>query len=353
MPWPSTSFRSELDTTTRKEVDALAAQLRALLSIQHDSEGGHTDVTAKTVTLDALLFNTLLQAIREDTTGDGGLRIDLKSTGAAATDTARLRLYNAAGTAVVALGELSVGTGLGAPRPAIRFGQIGGLGERWAIGPHADAFDQGLAVTDTTNAQDVLVLYRLPDGNYALCRANNATAHVDLGQSSPGALRLRNIYANNALFAPYFGVEQAIYEVGRGTPLGWWVDFTPTLRTTGNPQPANYTRAGRYTLIGKTCHFWATFSFDATSTFGTSTWCVDLPVQTYNGGPAGTSIGTGMVHDVSTEFRVPGVIYGGVVAGQHVAIMFADHATNYFQSDIPMVWANGDVLRIGGTYQVS
>ena len=49
MPYPETSFRSELDPTTRKELDEYSAVLTGLLSSQHGPNGTHLDVTAISV----------------------------------------------------------------------------------------------------------------------------------------------------------------------------------------------------------------------------------------------------------------------------------------------------------------
>lgn len=307
MSWPTTTFRSELPPVMRKELDALAAVLRGLLSIEHNSEGGHTDISAVTVTVDELLFNDLLQRIRQDTTGDGGLRIDLKQTVTSA-DGARLRLYDAGGIAQIAIGKLQVGTGLGAPRPAIRFAPFApGIGEGWAIGPHADAFDQGFAFTDVTNAQDVLVLYRLTDGNYALCRANNSTAQVDLGQSA-SALKFRNLWLSDSLLADKAGITTGIYEQGRATPLGWFIDrpFDPANFTC--QAPMTWTIDGvivdAYSLVGKTL-IWHLY---VQSTIGGTPAQILTPTMPLPGGIGGANrktVITGVVLNAGMGFWAP------------------------------------------------
>lgn len=49
MPFPEPSFPDEIAPETLKEIDALCAQLTALISAQHDSQGAHADITATSV----------------------------------------------------------------------------------------------------------------------------------------------------------------------------------------------------------------------------------------------------------------------------------------------------------------
>lgn len=335
MSWPTTTFRSELPPVMRKELDALSAVLRGNLSSQHNSAGGHTNVTAETVAIsDELRIGQEPQRLREGS--NGGLGVYLKGSRESVV------LYDAAGNALVDVGKVNPGSG--GVRPGISFAPFApGIGEAWALAPHADSFDQGFAITDVSNANPVVVLYRNGSTTYALCPAANGLATLtDLGQPSPSRLRWSNVYATNLI------ASDRIVQGGRG--LGEWQAFTPVLRSSGDPQPANYAAIGRYAVTGKTCSFWANLAFDATTVFGSGVWGFDLPLP-INGAVTGANavLGLAMIYDVSTEFRTASLVFDGASR----ALAVADHSANYIGPTLPMVWAAGDGFRYGGTYELA
>jgi hypothetical protein len=76
--------------------------------------------------------------------------------------------------------------------------------------------------------------------------------------------------------------ENALYERFRTVPLGEWQNYTP-VEDSAITALGNGVLDGRYTLIGKTVHFWARLIVGSTTTFNAATlFRLSLPLTANN-----------------------------------------------------------------------
>lgn len=139
--------------------------------------------------------------------------------------------------------------------------------------------------------------------------------------------------------------------------LGAWNTYTPawTADTTA-PAIGNGTLTGKYAVVGKVCHFTALVTFGSTTTFGSGSYYLGLPLQ------AGSLGGLPPFHGVGT-------VTGGraTLACQPTV---SSNATTYTlwgpqSSSSPHLgqlsntgilgtaWASGSVIRVAGSYEVA
>lgn len=142
-----------------------------------------------------------------------------------------------------------------------------------------------------------------------------------------------------------FSATGNISERNRTAPLGEWIPFTPQWISDG-AQPSGGGRVGRYTLIGKTCHYWSTYSFDSGTNFGTGFWYFPLPIPAFNPG-YNVVLGSCRISDVSTEIRTGVALYTS-----NGALILVDRL-GYAGASSPHIWAAGDALDIQGTYEIT
>jgi hypothetical protein len=132
--------------------------------------------------------------------------------------------------------------------------------------------------------------------------------------------------------------------------IAGWTAFTPTWTCTGTaPSLGNGSLAGSYKQLGKTVHMWGQLTAGSTTTFGTGTWIMSIPITATSNGAQ--MIGSCYPQDTGVN------AYAGVV-GQNstttrtfistgAAGVAAANITNVF----PFTWANGDLLRWSLTYE--
>lgn len=143
--------------------------------------------------------------------------------------------------------------------------------------------------------------------------------------------------------------------VGSQDWTGEWLDFNPNWNTEAGTDPniGNGTLTARYIQVGKTVHFQITLIAGSTTTFGDSTsgyWRFNLPVA-----PRWESVGYALVRDFNSGFRYTGCVELNPVVNNGIVRVNCpvdgSNSSVHFQN--PMTWANGDSLRISGTYEVN
>lgn len=141
--------------------------------------------------------------------------------------------------------------------------------------------------------------------------------------------------------------------LGGGGGAAGWQAFTPTWSAaTTPPALGNGTLAGRYTQVGKTVHFSIVLTAGTTTTFGTGTFRLTLPVAPEDrrwrflvdalDTSAGMNWGGWGIWDQANgvvNIAVPATTAGNQDRGASVTVPFA--------------WATGDVLTISGTYEAA
>ncbi|MFF7210318.1 hypothetical protein ACFZAU_07210 [Streptomyces sp. NPDC008238] len=139
--------------------------------------------------------------------------------------------------------------------------------------------------------------------------------------------------------------------------LGVWNGYTPTwTATTTNPTIGDGTIAGRYALVGKTCHFQMTLVHGSTTTNGSGAYTFGLPVAA---GAAGT-----LVQFVGNTSNSAG---RALVSGQLAATSGATGFTVWAPGSTTgntlgqlgsggvfgTAFSSGSFLRLSGTYETS
>ncbi|MCW2904933.1 MAG: hypothetical protein JWO67_7198 [Streptosporangiaceae bacterium] len=129
-----------------------------------------------------------------------------------------------------------------------------------------------------------------------------------------------------------------------------WTSYTPTWTATTNPVIGNGTRAGRYWRTGRTVHFVAEVVMGSTTTYGSGTWAVGVPVPCRTGSP--TQVANIRCSDISASQAYQG---NGEIGASSVtlAIQGSNADLDGVGATIPFTWVTGDILRVYGTYEAA
>jgi hypothetical protein len=139
------------------------------------------------------------------------------------------------------------------------------------------------------------------------------------------------------------GTNNAFLKADSSTATGlvWdnsgWTAYTPGI---GNGSVGNGTLTGFYKLIGKTCHWRATFTLGSTSTVSN-----DFVLGQPFSAPSGSSRGNAIYIDSSASFWYNGFYYENYPRYQSTF--------GTLTATSPFTWATGDVMFIDGTYEVA
>jgi hypothetical protein len=184
MAWPSVTWGNLLTPGARQEAEQFAALLEGYLSIQHNDDGSHGDITADTIT------TTGAATFGGDITGESNLLIE----GDATIDGSL-----AAGIDISAVGTINAGRILGVGDNAISGSLV--------VGASATADDPG-----TTSVQVPYAASTLNSTTYAFDAAQN----VSIGTWTTGAGSARWMIVYN-LSATYTVTFKHNYVAGTGT----------------------------------------------------------------------------------------------------------------------------------------
>ena len=125
-------------------------------------------------------------------------------------------------------------------------------------------------------------------------------------------------------------------------------DYTPVWSTTGTaPSLGNGTLKGRYVLSGNVCTAEIELIAGSTTTFGTGQFQITLPFTVKSTGLRAS--GCGRVSDTGTTFYI---VSAEAITGSSLAVFYTNASANLVQSNSPMVWANGDTLRVTVVYEI-
>lgn len=130
-------------------------------------------------------------------------------------------------------------------------------------------------------------------------------------------------------------------------PAGAWTTYTPTWSSTGT-HPAigngNFTGSS-YSQVDKTVSFLLNMTTGTTSTYGTGTYIIGLPVA--------ASVASGYAFAVRAF--VAGVAYTGVacLTSASLLVVYLSSPAVLFTATAPGVFANTDSITISGTYQAA
>lgn len=126
--------------------------------------------------------------------------------------------------------------------------------------------------------------------------------------------------------------------------LTTWASYTPTWTSTGTaPAIGNGTLTGRYCKAGNLCHFSIYLLAGSTTTFGTGYYRWSLPATVANSYALGGAQG----YDSSASSVATGI----TVIAPPLDYVEVSAATGTWAATSPFTWANGDWVRISGTYE--
>lgn len=306
MPYPSGTYILQIaDSNVRGELEQFYALLQGYLSQEHTDSGGHSDVTADSVTVEQVLI---------DSTG-------------------------------------------------IRVAPV--VGQAYRFGPVSDTGAFGLAATDSTVLRNVLLssVYNGAVGpNAQLILTATATGGTTANfvlQSLASGSGAAQLYARQFLLADTAAgtkpitldlVNGTITERGRATIMGEWTTW-PTGPTWTNLTVGNGTVTARYSIIGKTVSYYLHLAFGGTTSI-TGDVSVSLPVTaaTHLGG-TGVRIGTVAYRDASVPARYDGM----ALSTSTTAMQLFDGANpNANLSNLsPFTWTTSDSICVVGTYEAA
>lgn len=143
--------------------------------------------------------------------------------------------------------------------------------------------------------------------------------------------------------------------------MGAWNTYTPAWTAdTTNPAIGNGSLTGKYAIVGKTCHFTMLMQFGSTTTYGSGNYFLSYPVQAgaLGGLPqhqgvatsgTGTSAGRAMLtcQPTASANATTYSLWGPASAStSHLGQLGSGGLLGF-------AWANGNIMRIGGSYEVA
>lgn len=145
-------------------------------------------------------------------------------------------------------------------------------------------------------------------------------------------------------------IDSAGLVTGTGTSMGAWTSYTPTVGGTGWAIGNGSITAAKYCQVGKTVHFFADINFSTTSTFGSTAMTISLPVTA----STAARLGIGLASDTSATTKYTIVTDQlNTTSVQLLAVNSAAGALTPVISTAPFTWANGDSIKISGTYEAA
>ena len=154
-----------------------------------------------------------------------------------------------------------------------------------------------------------------------------------------------------------YETDTFVYSMYNGTAWvrlvtpGAWETYTPSWTSTGTaPALGNGTIAGRYCRTGRSVTVAVALGMGGTTTYGTGTYSISLPIQAANPALGGWA-GSGYMRDTSAGAN--GHFLGGCKIGLNATTVEPIHGVSTAGPTIPFTWASGDSMTLTITYEVS
>jgi hypothetical protein len=192
-------------------------------------------------------------------------------------------------------------------------------------------------------------------GTSTLSAVGHAARHNDLNDAFDELAVVLTVPAANTLALAPGGTEKLRVDsagliTGTGTSLGAWTAYTPTLGGTGWAI-GDGTLAFGYAQIGKIVHVRGVLTWGSTSTYGSSTLTLTLPV-TAGGSSTNRATASTMYYDTSAGKYFQGSAF---VSSTTASFFGSDGGANMQMDGListrPFTWASGDSIRFGITYE--
>jgi hypothetical protein len=154
-------------------------------------------------------------------------------------------------------------------------------------------------------------------------------------------LPLKTTYANGDVYS----ASDVNDTNGTINIIGNWTTWTPT--TTGITL-GNGSQVARYVKIGKTVHWYYSFTFGSTSAFGgfTALTLPSTPKSPFNYNARG------LCRDAGTAWRFASAIQEGINVYPNVENVSGTYSTDAsVGTTVPFTWTTNDYLTLSGTYE--
>lgn len=144
-------------------------------------------------------------------------------------------------------------------------------------------------------------------------------------------------------------MNSQIRDVATGIQASWST-YTPTWGGTSNPAIGNGVLSGRYMRVGKTITANITIVMGSTTTYGSGTWTLSLPVASVFTTTTYVNLGSVSMRDTSASANSTGV---AILADQTTARMVVGSSNAFVSTTAPWTWANGDTLSVTLNYEAA
>lgn len=144
-------------------------------------------------------------------------------------------------------------------------------------------------------------------------------------------------------------MNSQIRDVATGIQASWST-YTPTWGGTSDPAIGNGVLSGRYMRVGKTITANITIVMGSTTTYGSGTWTLSLPVASVFTTTTYVNLGSVSMRDTSASANSTGV---AILANQTTAQMVVGSSNAFVSTTAPWTWANGDTLSVTLNYEAA
>lgn len=144
-------------------------------------------------------------------------------------------------------------------------------------------------------------------------------------------------------------MNSQIRDVATGIQASWST-YTPTWGGTSDPAIGNGVLSGRYMRVGKTITANITIVMGSTTTYGSGTWTLSLPVVSVFTTTTYVNLGSVSMRDTSASANSTGV---AILANQTTAQMVVGSSNAFVSTTAPWTWANGDTLSVTLNYEAA
>lgn len=152
------------------------------------------------------------------------------------------------------------------------------------------------------------------------------TGTLPAGPTMPQGLPL-------ATFNAWYGILLAMSDA--------WSDYVPAWTASGTaPALGNGTLTGRYAQVGKLVWCTGVLTVGSTTTFGTGTWSISLPVTAFASG-AGLYVGQSFLFDTSVTANRRS---GNATVATSTTMNFYSAGGGVVTPTVPYTWASPDKL---------
>ena len=124
-----------------------------------------------------------------------------------------------------------------------------------------------------------------------------------------------------------------------------WTAYTPTWTASVNPAIGNGTIVGSYRRVGKTVNAVAKITMGSTTTFGTGTYVISLPVTAVS---AVLAVGSLYILDSGTANRS-----GICLTNSTTSVQMVSSADGDVGPTVPQTFAANDIILVSITYEAA